>query len=343
MHTSLPVNDPAVLAAWFSRVLDYVESESSARESRRGRSGPLAITHTFQPGSSHARLMDGVAGPWPDSDAPALTIHSIEGPPRELMVPAPIRLTGQWGSAPGLEATRWRVVWDGANGDAWVFDRVRGIGLFVTNQAIPGWQLASPFMLFLHWAAAAQGAAVLHAGTVGTREGMLLVPGPGGTGKSTTVLVGLHDGLDTCGDDYVWVERDGSGWRCRSLFRVIKTKAGSPYRPPAIEYSRNLDEGAKQAHWLLSTPGSGELLASAPICGIGLLGDPGQTEKRPTGALVATLAQSTTQHFPYDAASTLRIAVGLARTMAAYSLPRTGDYDGLRVAIRGFTSGTVQS
>jgi hypothetical protein len=342
MHTSLPVNDPAVLAAWFNRVLDYVESKSSAREVRRGRSGPLAITHTFQPDSSHAQLMDGVAGPWPDSGAPALTIHSIERPPRELMVPAPIRLTGQWGSAPGLERTRWRVVWDGADGDAWVFDRVRGIGLLVTNQSIPVWQLASPFMLFLHWAAAALGAAVLHAGTVGTREGMLLVPGPGGRGKSTTVLVGLHDGLNTCGDDYVWVERNGSDWCCRSLFRVIKTKAGAPYRPPAIEYSRNLDAGAKQAHWLLSTPGNGGLLDSAPICGIGLLGDPAQGAKPPTGALVATLAQSTTQHFPYDAASVLRIAVDLARTMPQHSLPRTGDYDVLRVAIRGVTAGTGQ-
>jgi hypothetical protein len=53
-----------------------------------------------------------------------------------------------------------------------------------------------------------QGCQLLHAAAVGTRDGALLITGPGGAGKSTTALACLQAGLDYLADDYLVVSID---------------------------------------------------------------------------------------------------------------------------------------
>src|SRR5205807_649323 len=71
---------------------------------------------------------------------------------------------------------------------------------------LPAWECASPLRHVLHWWLADHGLQQVHAGSVGTERGAVLVVGRGGRGKSTTTLAALGQGLKYVGDDYVAVE-----------------------------------------------------------------------------------------------------------------------------------------
>ena len=88
-----------------------------------------------------------------------------------------------------------------------LFDTERSTGIFWVQdaKALPYWSKASPLRTLFHWWLAANGAHLLHAAAVGTEHGGLLLAGRGGTGKSTTALSSLNEGLQFIGDDYLAV------------------------------------------------------------------------------------------------------------------------------------------
>jgi hypothetical protein len=63
------------------------------------------------------------------------------------------------------------------------------------------WQMAFPLRQIVSWWASGFGALLLHAAAVGDRDGVLLIPGLGGLGKSSTALSCLLDGMGYLGDD----------------------------------------------------------------------------------------------------------------------------------------------
>jgi hypothetical protein len=72
-------------------------------------------------------------------------------------------------------------------------------------------ELSKPFMLMLSIWLPDRGVQVLHAGLLARGGAAVLVPGPSGTGKSTTCLAAVSQGLDFLGDDFVGLERAGDG------------------------------------------------------------------------------------------------------------------------------------
>jgi hypothetical protein len=72
-----------------------------------------------------------------------------------------------------------------------------------TAETLPYWVHASPLRTLFHWWMEKNGRQLLHAASVGTEEGAVLITGKGGVGKSTTALSCLAGGLYYIADDYV--------------------------------------------------------------------------------------------------------------------------------------------
>jgi hypothetical protein len=107
---------------------------------------------------------------------------------------------------------------------SWQFyDRAISAGVLTLPgpMGIPPWESGSPFRLFLHWAYAAANMRLTHAATLGLGGYGALIAGASGSGKSSTALAGLMNGLDSAGDDYVLVEQ-GSRVMAHSVFTVFK-------------------------------------------------------------------------------------------------------------------------
>jgi len=89
---------------------------------------------------------------------------------------------------------------DAENHDAvyWVRDAAR----------LPFWVNASPLRSILHWRLAKAGMQLVHAAVIGTDDGAVVIPGRGGSGKSTTALLSVRHGLRYLSDDYAAVRLD---------------------------------------------------------------------------------------------------------------------------------------
>lgn len=100
-----------------------------------------------------------------------------------------------------------------------------------TNQAlywiedarnIPYYEKGYPLTTLLNWWLTAQQRFFVHAAALGTPSGGVLIPGKGGSGKSTTTLACVGSALRVVGDDYCAV--DVTGRMAYSLFNTVKLK-----------------------------------------------------------------------------------------------------------------------
>ena len=88
-----------------------------------------------------------------------------------------------------------------------VMDMATNTGIYwVKNPKVfPYWVFSSPLRTLFHWLMEKQGCQLLHAAAIGTDNEAVLLPGKGGSGKSTTALTCLESGFFYLGDDYVIV------------------------------------------------------------------------------------------------------------------------------------------
>jgi GT2 family glycosyltransferase len=108
----------------------------------------------------------------------------------------------------GFAGTRYRFAFHYGEFSLNLFDREKGTGIFwVENPAhLPYWTYAAPLRTLFHWCMEMCGCQLLHAAAIGTDQGAVLLTGAGGSGKSTTALAGLVDGMRFAGDDYIVVK-----------------------------------------------------------------------------------------------------------------------------------------
>ncbi len=116
-----------------------------------------------------------------------------------------------------------------------ILDHTARVGLFWLADAIdlPFWEAAAPFKTLIHWFLHAEPMAMLHAGVIIEAERALVLVGPGGSGKSTTVATWLSEGLAVCGDDLVLAEPGRTGWHAHALYDSIKLAADGALPIPA--------------------------------------------------------------------------------------------------------------
>lgn len=107
-----------------------------------------------------------------------------------------------------LCGARFTTVHEPETGQFWMLDRQTRTAVACMNDldAVPLWDCIHPLRRLLHTWARGFGADLVHAGAVGIDGDGVLVVGPGGTGKSTTVLAAMQAGLSAVGDDYVLVD-----------------------------------------------------------------------------------------------------------------------------------------
>lgn len=206
---------------------------------------------------------------------------------------------------------------------------------------LPYWERAAPFRMLLHWWLSDHGVRLCHAAAVGTdSHGGALLVGRGGSGKSTTALLCLLDGMRYASDDYVLVATDGAP-TAYSVFNSGKVDAGQlemlPELWPAVVNADAL--GTEKAvvfihDWKpeLAVPG---FPLRAVICPV-ISGRPETDWQRiPPAAALAALAPSTIFQLPgARPARDLGAMAGVARTLPAYRLGLGTDLRSIPAAVR---------
>lgn len=92
-----------------------------------------------------------------------------------------------------------------------LYSKEKKLGIYwVLNRSnIPWWEPTFSFRIILHWWTQSKPLQLMHAGAVAVNsEGGWLIAGPSGSGKSSTCLTLLEQGLLYLGDDYVLVKTD---------------------------------------------------------------------------------------------------------------------------------------
>jgi hypothetical protein len=124
--------------------------------------------------------------------------------------PRPVRdFTGR-GNIWGFDSCRYRSAYQWGEGSVSVMDRETRQAVFwvPSSQQLPTWVLASPLRSILHWCMELNGRQLVHAAAVGFGGRGVLLPGRGGSGKSSTALACLVGGLDFISDDYLALALD---------------------------------------------------------------------------------------------------------------------------------------
>ncbi len=152
---------------------------------------PPALVHL--PGSEAAPDLDVVA--WDETET------GVPLPPRPWV--APSNPTGGRLSVRGAtEGFRLAGVTQAEGVHLYDPESRRGAWILPDARELPNHQYAAPLLTIFKWWAPQIGLRLLHAGCVGTADGVALLVGRGGSGKSTTSLLSALEGLDYLSDDY---------------------------------------------------------------------------------------------------------------------------------------------
>ena len=195
---------------------------------------------------------------------------------------------------------------------------------------MPAWEHTHPARLM--WAAWARSIGLLtcHAAAVGVAgEGVLLV-GSSGSGKSTTALVCLANGMDSAGDDYVLVEMGGRP-SVHSLYTSSLLEVDHARRHdrlmPAIDHVA-VSPGKRKAVMFANGVDGPALADGFQLVGIAALrverGSTPRYAPASAGAVLRALAPSTLGQLGMVDAAGLRSLADLCRRLPCYEL-RLGD------------------
>ncbi|MCF7865354.1 MAG: hypothetical protein K9M11_02505 [Candidatus Pacebacteria bacterium] len=102
-------------------------------------------------------------------------------------------------------------------------------------QVLPTWVDAAPLRTIFHWFLAENNIYLLHGAVVGIGEKAALLTARGGSGKSTTSMECIRQGMTYLGDDYVAIEVHDTGARAYSLYSSAKLKLNALKYFPELE------------------------------------------------------------------------------------------------------------
>jgi hypothetical protein len=242
------------------------------------------------------------------------------------MVPPPChpRYFTNRGSIWGFDSKRYRSAFHYGEFSVNVMDTATRRAVFwVQNAAnLPFWVHASPLRSIFHWWVGLDGRHLVHAAVVGTEQGAVLIPGRGGSGKSTTALLALRHGLRYVSDDYAVVQLEPEP-RAFSLYCTAKLEPDQLARFPELAAHAQLQRSAgyEKVVAFLHPGFAPQLAASLPLRAALLpriTGRP-ETELVPVDALALEHAArfTTTCHLPHTGQATAefmqRAATGIPR------------------------------
>jgi hypothetical protein len=89
-------------------------------------------------------------------------------------------------------------------------DGIGQVAVVADAERLPWWEPGAPLRQLLAWGLAPHHRHFLHAAAVGSPDGVVLLAGAGGAGKSSTAISCLLAGMGYLGDDYCVVTLDGA-------------------------------------------------------------------------------------------------------------------------------------
>ncbi|MGV6826287.1 MAG: hypothetical protein ACWA5Q_04875 [bacterium] len=209
---------------------------------------------------------------------------------------------------------RYRVAYHPGSGVLSMLDLAARKAILWINdhKQFPYYEKAAPFRTILHWWFTDAGMQLVHGAAIGTDLGSILLTGKGGSGKSTTALLGVSSGLNYLGDDYVLCEHGSQTPRVHSLYcsakadtnalKILSHHKGGVYHSP---------QNAEEKTVLLLNPGyEQQLRNSMPLRAIVIpsITDEHTTAYHPISSAQAFLALAPTTVFQLPGAGQTAIS-----------------------------------
>ncbi len=265
----------------------------------------------------------------------------VSGAPR----PRPVEDFTSRGNLWGFDSPRYRSAYQWGEHSVSVFDRQTGAGCYWTPSAaqLPGWTMAAPLRTLLHWIMERHGRQLVHAAAVGLGDRGILLPGRGGSGKSSTALACLEHGLDFLADDYLALALDPAPVAYR-LYNTAKIDPAALGLYPSIAAASRAVAAPDFDKTVLFLPAN-RLRASLPIQQLlhpRIAGVPA-TSFGPIGSseIEQALAGETLAHLAHVGPHTLDFLERVSIEIPAAALFLGTDRPGVVAAIRGALNAPV--
>ena len=207
--------------------------------------------------------------------------------------------------------------------------------LWHRSPQLPPSETCAPFAPLLSWLLAGSHLRVTHGAVVGHEDGAVLLAGPGGAGKTTTVLAGVRGGLLTTGEDYVLVDLS----RRTALATYDAAKLGGlplSWFPEAAAHVRGMAEQGK-AIVALSDVFPGRFATRLPLSAIVVprVADRSAERPRPISPMAAlrALSAGTLVQLGGDDDRVLRQLGELVRSLPCFSLDVGPDLEAIAPAL----------
>ncbi len=218
-----------------------------------------------------SKLAPGLANPVSELGShPTCDVYVWDAESTGVTLPPPAReledFTGR-GNIWGYDSSRYRSAYHWGEGAVSLMDLESRRAMYWLNshRDLPAWVLGSPLRTILHWWLESNGRQLVHAAGLGYRGRGVLIPGRGGSGKSSTALACLEAGLDYIGDDYLAIAMDPEPVMYR-LFNTAKLEPAQMARFPGLARCRSvLDPGFDKSVLFLDTAYAGQLRTSLPL------------------------------------------------------------------------------
>lgn len=211
---------------------------------------------------------------------------------------------------------RFWLILDHAAGEALVW--------LADAQDMPFWEAAAPFKTLINWFLSDQPVSMLHGGVVVHDGRALMLVGPGGSGKSTTVAACFEAGMEVCGDDLVLAEQAADGWHAHALYDALKLAPGGAVAIPARLLAAPWWPCGDKRLVRYSDVDLHGLALRAPLAGLVQCvitgGDATRIVPQPAPALLRAIAPPTVFLLRGREASTLAKVASLVRTVPTYRL-----------------------
>lgn len=205
-------------------------------------------------------------------------------------------------------------------------ERNQGLYWIPDAAAVPYYERGYPLTALLSWWLEARDLQLVHAAAIGYEWGAALLPGKGGSGKSSTTLACLDSDLRILGDDYCVIAERPSPL-IYSLYSTSKLKAAEDVARfgHLAHMVANPDRSHEEkALIFLQEHAAERLLVEAPLRIILLprvTGLPDTTLQRVSVATaLRSLAPSTMFQLPINAERAFRAAVALTRRLPVFEI-----------------------
>lgn len=187
-------------------------------------------------------------------------------------------------------------------------------------EALPWWVSGSPFQVIFHVWLRERGIQLTHSASISNKKKAILLAGKGGSGKSTTVLACMKEGLNTLGEDYVLLAPN----RIYNIYQTAKwlphTRTFFPSYEDHIANPQTADQEKALIHYKDLFPSQLEISASIHAIVSLSIGSSLKLEKSSSQKALQNLLLSTAKQLPLPDPRTTFLIEEFVKPLPHYQL-----------------------